>query len=53
MLHITDIHLDPDYSVGSNAECGEPLCCRDDDGPPGKSVCLSVCLSAIFGLENN
>lgn len=34
VLHLTDIHLDPDYSPGSKADCGEPLCCRADDGPP-------------------
>jgi sphingomyelin phosphodiesterase len=33
VLHVTDIHLDPDYVVGSNARCGEPICCRADDGP--------------------
>lgn len=36
VLHITDYHLDTDYAEGSNAECGEPLCCRADDGPPAK-----------------
>lgn len=25
--HITDIHLDLDYTVGAAAECGEPSCC--------------------------
>ncbi|KAL3856819.1 hypothetical protein ACJMK2_011534 [Sinanodonta woodiana] len=34
VLHLTDIHLDQLYIQGSNAQCGEPLCCRADDGPP-------------------
>eukprot|EP00753_Platysulcus_tardus_P007634 PLAT15323.1.p1 GENE.PLAT15323.1~~PLAT15323.1.p1 ORF type:complete len:585 (-),score=266.44 PLAT15323.1:219-1973(-) len=31
-FHISDVHFDPDYTVGSPAECSEPLCCRNDDG---------------------
>ncbi|XP_071959555.1 sphingomyelin phosphodiesterase-like [Antedon mediterranea] len=38
ILHLTDLHYDRRYKVGSNAECGEPLCCRDNDGPPAKGV---------------
>ncbi|XP_052797334.1 sphingomyelin phosphodiesterase-like [Mya arenaria] len=34
VLHLTDFHLDAEYSAGSNTDCGEPLCCRADDGPP-------------------
>ncbi|XP_055862676.1 sphingomyelin phosphodiesterase-like isoform X2 [Biomphalaria glabrata] len=30
-LHLTDIHLDFQYAVGSPVPCGEPLCCRVDD----------------------
>lgn len=32
ILHLSDIHLDSKYYAGSNAVCGEPLCCRKDDG---------------------
>ncbi|KAK4887018.1 hypothetical protein RN001_003289 [Aquatica leii] len=28
VLQINDIHLDLEYSEGSNANCNEPLCCR-------------------------
>ncbi|CAH0547909.1 unnamed protein product [Brassicogethes aeneus] len=28
ILQITDIHYDPDYTPGSEADCGEPLCCQ-------------------------
>lgn len=31
-LYFTDIHVDFRYDVGSSANCGEPLCCRDNDG---------------------
>nr|CAI5843402.1 unnamed protein product [Callosobruchus analis] len=30
ILQITDIHLDPRYTEGKKAHCGEPLCCQDD-----------------------
>jgi len=29
VLHISDVHIDSEYAVSSNAECNEPLCCRD------------------------
>lgn len=28
ILHLSDIHLDLDYIPSSNADCQEPLCCR-------------------------
>uniref|UniRef100_A0A1Q3G345 Sphingomyelin phosphodiesterase n=1 Tax=Culex tarsalis TaxID=7177 RepID=A0A1Q3G345_CULTA len=28
IIHITDIHYDPDYEVGVNADCGSEACCR-------------------------
>ncbi|CAI2361037.1 unnamed protein product [Moneuplotes crassus] len=34
ILHITDVHLDFDYTEGMNAKCNEPLCCREINGPP-------------------
>lgn len=34
VLQITDIHLDAEYHEGTNAVCGEPLCCRKDS--PGE-----------------
>ena len=30
VLHLADIHWDPEYMEGSNSVCGEPLCCRAD-----------------------
>ena len=36
ILHITDVHLDFDYTVGMNANCKEPLCCREINGLPKK-----------------
>ena len=37
MVQITDIHIDPYYTAGMNAECGEPLCCRRGSGYAGSS----------------
>ena len=39
MLFLSDIHFDKNYTVGLNAECGEPLCCRPPNGPPRESAC--------------
>lgn len=32
LVQITDIHIDPYYEPGSEAQCGEPLCCRSTNG---------------------
>jgi sphingomyelin phosphodiesterase len=32
VLHLADLHWDPDYVVGSNAVCKELVCCRADSG---------------------
>ncbi|KAF4522137.1 hypothetical protein B566_EDAN012599 [Ephemera danica] len=35
VLQITDVHVDPNYAPGYDAECkGEPTCCRADQGIP-------------------
>jgi len=36
VLHISDTHYDPYYKEGTNADCGEPLCCRLTSGYPKK-----------------
>ncbi|XP_069704138.1 sphingomyelin phosphodiesterase-like [Periplaneta americana] len=33
VLHLSDTHFDPYYQEGTNADCGEPLCCRLTNGP--------------------
>jgi sphingomyelin phosphodiesterase len=33
VLHITDLHVDYTYTTGNNANCNEPLCCREENGP--------------------
>ncbi|CAI4226353.1 unnamed protein product [Auanema sp. JU1783] len=34
VLHLTDIHIDRDYVVGSEAQCSnKAFCCRPDDDP--------------------
>lgn len=32
IIHITDIHYDPNYMVGGWAVCPNPICCRRSDG---------------------
>lgn len=32
VLHLADIHYDPEYLAGANAMCGDPLCCRATSG---------------------
>lgn len=32
VVQFTDLHVDLDYVVGSNANCRNVLCCRADDG---------------------
>lgn len=34
IVHFTDIHYDPRYKTGGNAECNEPTCCRSNQGSP-------------------
>ncbi|CAB3361410.1 Hypothetical predicted protein [Cloeon dipterum] len=38
VLQLTDIHVDPNYSVGGNGDCDEPTCCRVDQGAPVNST---------------
>ena len=33
-LHMSDVHLDTEYAVGSNNDCGSYLCCRAEYGFP-------------------
>ncbi|KAJ8922714.1 hypothetical protein NQ315_007749 [Exocentrus adspersus] len=41
ILHISDIHYDPRYTPGKAKQCGEPLCCQDDqeDGTDASDSC--------------
>ncbi|XP_053682199.1 sphingomyelin phosphodiesterase-like [Sabethes cyaneus] len=34
IIHMTDLHYDPNYRPGYNAVCGEPCCCRVNQGVP-------------------
>ena len=34
ILHMSDVHTDLKYQEGSNANCGKPLCCREENGLP-------------------
>lgn len=33
IIHLSDFHLDPLYTAGGNAKCGDPLCCQSDQSP--------------------
>ena len=33
-MHVTDIHVDLEYAEGYDADCGEPICCRKQNGLP-------------------
>ena len=37
ILHLSDIHVDFAYKVGSQADCPQPLCCRGGEPAPGHS----------------
>jgi len=32
ILHLSDLHFDPYYTPGTNANCDEPVCCRPING---------------------
>lgn len=36
-LHLSDVHLDFEYTPGTLANCNEYLCCRTDAGMPKKA----------------
>lgn len=37
-VHITDMHVDANYVVGSNPYCLEPICCRGAPDPLGRAA---------------
>ncbi|KAI1370901.1 sphingomyelin phosphodiesterase [Hypoxylon crocopeplum] len=39
VVHFSDIHIDPLYVVGANANCSKPICCREytDVDKPGNN----------------
>lgn len=49
VVHLSDVHIDTQYAVGSDASCGKPICCRifgdsaatpaTPAGPFGASTC--------------
>lgn len=49
MLHLSDVHLDLSYKIGTVADCGMPMCCmnttvmsddpNDAAGPWGSMKC--------------
>ena len=37
VLHLADLHWDPNYVAGGNANCKDPLCCRSSSGAVSKA----------------
>lgn len=37
-LHFTDLHLDLEFSTGSEVNCNEPVCCRSDANKVAKGL---------------
>uniref|UniRef100_A0A0R3RMD3 Sphingomyelin phosphodiesterase n=1 Tax=Elaeophora elaphi TaxID=1147741 RepID=A0A0R3RMD3_9BILA len=60
VLHISDIHLDPKYAPGSEANCSSELCCHMQPGSNGSPVTqpsgywgtLAVCDIPYRTVEN-
>lgn len=59
VLHLSDTHYDKHYKPGSNANCGEPLCCREFNGVPanqsdgaGQFGDYRYCDTPLWTLEN-
>ncbi|KAK3491539.1 Metallo-dependent phosphatase-like protein [Neurospora crassa] len=49
VLHLSDLHLDPRYSVGSEANCTSYMCCRYSE-PPANGTVPEISVSApLFG----
>ncbi|XP_056645510.1 sphingomyelin phosphodiesterase-like isoform X1 [Diorhabda sublineata] len=49
VLHLSDVHLDPDYISGSPSNCQEPLCCRNYSTP---SENISILPAGRWGSYN-
>ncbi len=50
VLHVSDFHLDPRYSVGSEANCSAGFCCRTNVRAAGVTVNGQVSLAApLYG----
>ncbi|KAL6240483.1 hypothetical protein RBB50_012595 [Rhinocladiella similis] len=52
VLHMSDMHIDPRYSVGSNANCSSGLCCRANAGSTSGKVSLPAPLYGAFKCDS-
>ncbi|KAM3721915.1 Sphingomyelin phosphodiesterase [Dirofilaria immitis] len=60
VLHITDLHLDPEYAPGSEANCSSKLCCHMQPELYGSAITqksgywgsLAVCDIPYWTIEN-
>ena len=49
VLHLSDFHLDPRYSAGSEANCTAGLCCRTNVHASGASIGQISLPAALYG----
>ncbi|KAK3402977.1 Metallo-dependent phosphatase-like protein [Sordaria brevicollis] len=49
ILHLSDLHLDPRYSTGSEANCTSYMCCRYSEPPANGSVPKISVSAPLFG----
>ncbi|KAJ7153824.1 sphingomyelin phosphodiesterase [Mycena filopes] len=65
VVHLSDVHIDREYTTGSEANCTKPICCRDfadsptvptlPAGPNGDSHCdspVSLAESMLAAVEH-
>ncbi|KXN73618.1 sphingomyelin phosphodiesterase [Conidiobolus coronatus NRRL 28638] len=38
VLHLSDLHFDPDYQEGTETKCGKPVCCHKDSLAADKAI---------------
>jgi sphingomyelin phosphodiesterase len=51
VAHISDVHIDPYYLVGSNVACGNFLCCRKESGSPSNSNDAAMQWGSAFNCD--
>jgi len=52
ILHITDLHLDLEYSEGAVADCDELLCCRQSSAAANVSAVAALSASVINDADD-
>ncbi|KAK5236373.1 hypothetical protein LTR47_002324 [Exophiala xenobiotica] len=52
VLHMSDMHIDPRYAVGSEANCSSGLCCRANAASTSSKVTLPAPLYGAFNCDS-